>query len=71
MIQRLPEIVIQLKLALGLNVHRRLKEGVAVAAIIFGVVHRRIGVEHQFALIHAIAGIDRDAKTQRYHQLIA
>ncbi len=43
----------------------------SVAPVIFGVVHRGVGVEHQLALIFAVAGVDRNADAQRHHQLIA
>ncbi len=46
----------QAQLAIGTELHRGVKEGIAVPPGFLGVVHRRIGVRHQFALIAGVVG---------------
>ena len=43
---------------------------IAVTAHMLGVIHRRIGVEHQLALIFAIVRIERNTDTEGHHHII-
>lgn len=51
-----------------LQVHLLGKEAMPIAAGLFGVIHRRVGLLQQAVEVFAIFGIERDADRERRHQ---
>ncbi|RMS60168.1 hypothetical protein ALP65_04561, partial [Pseudomonas aeruginosa] len=70
-LQGLAQVMEQLQLFLGVGVHRTLEEAVAVPSLVLGVIHRRVGIDHQFVAGLPVAGVERDADARRDPHLVA
>ncbi|MNU91309.1 hypothetical protein D3C71_811920 [compost metagenome] len=68
-LHRLAQVLQQAQLAIGIDLHRRGEERIAVPAKLLGVVHGHVGMRHQLALVAGIVGIQRDAEAGTHLQL--